>query len=79
MLFLIVLKCSLISGKWTPPTLRTTAVVYRLTQHRVCDTAKCGIDLIPSKYRASFANTNTDTFYLEKQFIYFRVGESNAS
>ena len=34
----------------------------------VCDTAKCGIDPIPSKYRASIANTGT--FYVEKQFIY---------
>ena len=47
----------------------------------VGDTAKCGIDPIPSKYRASIADTdsNTDTFYFEKQLIYFCVGESNAS
>ena len=29
----------------------------------LCDTAKFGIDPIPSKYRASIADTNTDTFY----------------
>ena len=45
----------------------------------ICDTTTFGIDPIPSKYRASIANTNTDTFYLEKKIIYFRVGESNAS
>jgi len=43
----------------------------------VGDTAKFGIDPIPSKYRASIADTDIDTFYLEKQLIYFRVGESN--
>ena len=29
------------------------------------DTANFGIDLIPSKYRASIVDTDTDTFYLK--------------
>ena len=43
----------------------------------VCDIAEFGIDPIPRTNRASIANT--DTFDLKKQFIYFCVGESNAS
>ena len=39
----------------------------------VCDTSTFGIGPIPSEYRAIIANT--DTFYLEKQLIYFRGGK----
>lgn len=43
---------------------------------RVCEAAKYGIDPSPSKYRASF--TDTDTFGLIKSvFLYFHVGENN--
>ncbi len=37
----------------------------------VCDTANFGIDPIPSKYRASIADTNpdTDTWHLKKTYI----------
>ena len=38
-------------------------------------TAKFGIDPMPNKYRASIANTNTDTFYLEKQLILYFKGK----
>ena len=42
-------------------------------------TAKLFLDPSPIKYRASIANTDTKTFYFEKQLIYFCVGESNTS
>ncbi len=32
----------------------------------VCDTANFGIDPIPSKYRASIADTDSDTCHLKK-------------
>ncbi len=33
----------------------------------VCDTANFGIDPIPSKYRASIADTDSDTSHLKKK------------
>jgi len=61
---------------WGPAVAQQVVLLsYNQSLLGVGDTAKCGIDPIPSKYRASIADT--DTFYLEKQLIYFRVGESN--
>ncbi len=35
----------------------------------VCDTANFGIDPIPSKYRASIADTDFDICHLKKTYI----------
>lgn len=35
----------------------------------VCDTAKFGVKPISSKHRASIADIDADTFYIEKQFV----------
>lgn len=35
----------------------------------LCDTAEVRIDLIPSNYRASIGNNNTNTFNLERQLM----------
>lgn len=35
----------------------------------LCDTAEVRIDPIPSNYRASIANNNTNTFNLERQLM----------
>ncbi len=36
----------------------------------VCDTANFGIDPIPSKYRASIADTNPDTCHFKKKHTF---------
>lgn len=41
-----------------------------------CNTAKFGIELIPSEYRVSITDINTDTFYMVKQFIIFNKNNS---
>lgn len=43
----------------------------------VCVTGKFGTDPIPSEYRASIDDTNTDTFYLHMQLMCFHAGETN--
>ncbi len=40
---------------------------------------KFGIDLIPSKHRPSIADTDTDTFYLQKQLMYLRSAGLNTA
>ena len=60
-------------------TKQNTEHFYLRLMKGVGNTAKLCVDPIPIKYRASIANTDTKTFYFEKQLIYFCVGESNTS
>ena len=52
-----------------PVSLYGNEITNVVAQYGVCDTAQLCIDPIPSKYRVSIANTDIDTFYLEKQLI----------